>query len=133
MFRIPISSLPLQKQKLLEQSVTSPPMYIFIQNHKYDWDLQAVIYEIQIGIKNFNDIVISNYKLRFSDLEKMDKSLRQINNYKNLPKFPPKKWFGNTNANFLQKRQNELQNYLNTLTQDLDIQKFSQFLEIFHE
>ena len=134
MFRIPVSSLPLDKQRLLEQSITFPPMYIFIQSHKYDWDLQAVMYEIQIGIQSMNDIVITTYKMRFSDLQKMDKTLRKIDAYKDrLPKFPPKKWFGNTNAKFLQQRQIELQNYLNVLTQDFNIQKSSEFHEVFRE
>ena len=39
-----------------------------------------------------------------------------------LPEFPPRKLFGNTQEDFIQKRKKELENYYSTLFKTVDIE-----------
>jgi len=50
---------------------------------------------------------------RYSQLFSLNQKLKKI--YKKLPKFPPKKWFNNTDSHVVQYRCKKLQNYLNEL------------------
>ena len=113
MFRIPVSSLPLQKKQLLSKCVSMPPMYITIEKHKYDEIARAVVYEIQIGIQHGNDINTNTIRTRYSEMDNLDKQIRgTLGNGAQLRQFPAKKWIGNRDEEFLKQRSSELQDYM---------------------
>jgi DNA-binding Lrp family transcriptional regulator len=52
---------------------------------------------------------------RYSTLKDLHEILRKEANSINFPKFPPKKYFGNTDEKFLNQRQTALEHYFNTI------------------
>ena len=132
MFRIPVSSLPLKKQHLLAKSMTKPPMYITIEKHDYDKIARAVVYELQIGVQHGQDIVTTTIRKRFSEMDRLDKTIRAaLCNHTNFPQFPPKKWIGNTNEAFIQQRTEDLDRYLIQLLRVPGIIENSDFKQFF--
>ena len=55
------------------------------------------------------------FRERYSSLRKLHESLKKETNSINYPKFPDKKYFGNTEDKFLNRRFAELQSYFNTV------------------
>lgn len=52
---------------------------------------------------------------RYSALKDLHEILKKEANSINFPKFPPKKFFGNTDEKFLNQRQTALEHYFNTI------------------
>lgn len=57
----------------------------------------------------------SEFLERYSSLKDLHDVLKKEANSINFPKFPPKKFFGNTDEKFLNQRQLGLQHYFNTI------------------
>lgn len=113
MFVIPLSSLPLKKQYILSKSPLNPPMYATIEGHHFVKSENAIFYDIQIGIQKNQDVICSMIMLRYSELEQLQKTLMSsFPDIEILKKFPPKKWFNNTNETFILEREKSLQNFL---------------------
>ena len=113
MFVIPLSSLPLKKQSILYKSPLNPPMYATIEGHHFNRSLNAIFYDIQVGIQKNQDVICSMIMLRYSELEQFQKTL--VNSFPDLEilkKFPPKRWLNNTSENFILEREKGLQNFL---------------------
>ena len=133
MLRIPIASLSLRKQKLLANSQLSPPLFISIEGHHYDIIVKAIIYEVQVCIQSGHDVVINSIKLRFSDFEKLDQKIHnKLIKNNNAPSFPPKKWFWNTNEEFVREREEGLKEYIEYILMVPEIYEDSAFLSFFH-
>lgn len=110
------SQLNAHKLKQLNFSVSTPPMYISIEDHCLDKDLNCIIYKIEVGVLDGNCVRIYNSEKRFSDLREFDKQIKQdFGDSVNLQPFPPKKIFGNKDPKFLEKRRGQLQTYLSGL------------------
>jgi len=52
---------------------------------------------------------------RYSNLKYLHETFKKEANSINFPKFPPKKYFGNTDEKFLNQRQTALEHYFNTI------------------
>ncbi|EAR82057.1 PX-SNX-like domain protein (macronuclear) [Tetrahymena thermophila SB210] len=63
------------------------------------------------------------FEERYSAMRDIHKALREQCKV-DLPDFPTKKWFGNTDKNFLSQRKATLQTYFTTILSILDIQKY---------
>ncbi|KAL4461313.1 hypothetical protein ABPG72_006574 [Tetrahymena utriculariae] len=63
------------------------------------------------------------FEERYSAMRDIHKALREQCKT-DLPDFPTKKWFGNTDKNFLSQRKSTLQTYFTTILSILDIQKY---------
>ena len=116
MFVIPISSLPLKKQNILLKSPLNPPMFASIEGHHFNKSENAIFYDIQIGIQKKQDVICSMIMLRYSELDQLQKTL--INSFPDLEilkKFPPKRWFNNTNENFILEREKGLQAFISNI------------------
>ena len=81
---------------------------IKIYNHQVKDN--KVIYTLEIKLKNKQSIIITE---RFSELLNLHNAMSKE---AKLPKFPPKKFFGNMDENFLNKRQSELNRYYEIIT-----------------
>jgi hypothetical protein len=98
--------------------VSTPPFYVTIEKYQFDEELKAVVYDCQIGIQEKTDVIIHIVKTRFSQLTKLDKTLRMLEIApKTLRPFPKKRWLGNTEERFLAERKCALQEYLTSVTQ----------------
>jgi hypothetical protein len=118
MLRIPVASLPLPKQKMLASCTSVPRLYISIERFRFACEIQAVVYEIQIGVQQNQDVIVHTVNLRFSQMEKLHQSLSQrISLTGSNLRFPVKRWFGNTNEQFLKQRADNLQKYFSDLLQ----------------
>ena len=73
--------------------------------------LEIVCYEIEIKEKSETWIINS----RFSELLEIHEKFKKLNKKKGYPKFPPKKFFGQTNPVFLDERQNALDTYFTNI------------------
>ena len=82
---------------------------IIITNHLIDGD--HVNYTLEITLSNNKKYTSIE---RYSDLLNLHNSMSK--EIKSLPKFPPKKMFGNKKESFLIQRQNELNNYFKQIT-----------------
>lgn len=132
MLVIPLSSLPLKRQNLLAKSPLNPPMYALIEGHHYDIELNVIFYNIQIGIQKGEDVICSMIKLRYSELEKFQKTL--IGSFPDLDllyKFPPKKWFNNTSETFILEREKGLQTFLSSVFAVPSITETDSFKSLF--
>lgn len=133
MLVIPLSSLPLKKQYLLSKSPLNPPMYAIIESHHYDVELNAIFYDLQIGVQKGQDVHCSMIMLRYSELEKFQKKL--ITSFPDISDliqyFPPKKWFNNTNENFILEREKGLQNFLTVIFEIPSITETDSFKSLF--
>ncbi|KAK8885273.1 Sorting nexin-29 [Tritrichomonas musculus] len=133
MLRIPLTSLPLKKQKLLAESPLQTPTFISIEGHHYDKSVSAVIYEIQVGFQCGHDVITENIKARFSDFERLDKVIRPIlDKYNYTCPFPPKRWFGNTEESFICEREESLRTYIATTLKSPEVNHSKEFLSFFH-
>jgi hypothetical protein len=59
--------------------------------------------------------LFAEFSERYSTLKDLHDALKKETNSSNFPKFPPKKFFGNTDEKFLNKRQTDLQHYFNDI------------------
>ncbi len=72
--------------------------------------------EYQIKLICFEDSNINvEFAERYSNLKDLHDAFKKCANSINFPKFPPKKFFGNTDEKFLNQRQTALEHYFNTI------------------
>jgi hypothetical protein len=67
--------------------------------------------------------LFAEFAERYSTLKDLHDVMKKEASSINFPKFPPKKFFGNTDEKFLNKRQTDLQHYFNAI---LGSKEFSQ-------
>ncbi|KAL4452991.1 hypothetical protein ABPG73_011072 [Tetrahymena malaccensis] len=72
------------------------------------------------------------FEERYSVMRDIHKALREQCKA-DLPDFPTKKWFGNTDKNFLSQRKATLQTYFTTILSILDIQKYPILKNFFYK
>ena len=86
---------------------------LVIVNHYKGKDYVEYIMQL-IDTNQPNKII--EFRERYSSLLNLHNLLsKELNSLKNFPKFPPKKYFGNTNEDFLIQRQKELNVYFKTI------------------
>ena len=91
-------------------------MYISVEDYSLDKDLDCIMYKIEVGLMNGNYVKTYSSEKRFSDLREFDKQIKQdFGDSINLQPFPPRKIFGNKDPKFLERRKNQLQEYLSGL------------------
>ena len=130
--RVTLSSLNQKKKSILHQSATTPPMYITVEEHSFNKELNAVIYTIEIGLQFDGEVEIIKCQKRYSELFQLDKDIKEIFKGSIIkPSFPPKKWFGNFDKKFITQRSEKLQNYLADLCKVNTIFTSDQFKSFF--
>lgn len=113
---IPISQLSENKAASLQSSTIIPRMYIHIENYDLDPTVNAVVYNIEIGIQKGNNVHTHMVRKRYSAIQQFDDTVRPLfKESRFLLPFPPKKMFGNKNREFLNQRAEALQKYLTNL------------------
>lgn len=131
---IPVASLSQKKYAQLESAISIPPMYLSIEKYELVQDINAVVYEIEIGIQKSKNVYTHKVNRRYSALEEFDRQIRpQYSNSKYLLPFPPKKMFGNKDPSFLEQRSSQLQQYLASMIKIPGVcicQTFTHFFEI---
>ena len=73
-----------------------------------------VQYQIRLICIEDNSINVE-FLERFSNLKDLHESFKKEANSINFPKFPPKKFFGNSDEKFLNQRMTALEHYFNTI------------------
>lgn len=129
---IPVASLPPKKLQQLQHSTTDPRMYLFIDKFDLDPELNAVVYDIEVGIKKDAIVYVHTVQKRYSQLFEFDSLIRPLykdNRY--LQPFPPKKMFGNKSKEFLEQRAEALQRYLTNLVKVAGVVTTPHFCRIF--
>ena len=113
---VPLTSLSQKKLEQLQNMTADPRMYIFIEKFDLDPTINAVVYDIEVGIQKDTTVYIKKIQRRYSALREFDEQIRPL--YKGnrfLHPFPPKKLFGNKDKAFLDERAIQLQRYLTNL------------------
>ena len=90
-----------------------------------------IIYELSI---QFDDDISFTVQKRYSELKTMHDSLRRETNSNSFPKFPPKKFFGVQNEDFINKRQQELNLFFEGICSSkefMELPTFKKFIESF--
>lgn len=129
--RTPLPLLTINKLALLEKSTSTPPFYILIEGTNVVSDV--VYYDIEICFQDDKNAVLNRVTRRFSQIEKFHQALKKAVEPKiKLPKIPPKKIFGTTNAEFIQERKEALQAYFNIFPNLQGIASFDVF-QVFFE
>ena len=133
----PITELSQKKSAQLNLAVSIPPMYISVENYNFNTDFNAVFYTIEIGIQKDTKVCVHTISKRFSALQEFDNQIRpNFSESRYLLPFPPKKIFGNLDPSFLEKRMEQLQNYLGNLVRVpglCETSIFRRFFEISEE
>jgi hypothetical protein len=107
-------------------------MYLFIDKYEYDPTIKAVVYHIEIGIQKAQIVHAHKVQRRYSALQQFDSQIRPL--YKDsrfLQPFPPKKFFGNREADFLVERCDKLQKYLTNLVRVAGVVNTPAFMRCF--
>ena len=90
--------------------------------------MEAERYKIKIightKIDNHTEYIISiekngtkfSFSERYKNLKALDDLMRKYTNNNGFPKFPPKKFFGSEDEKFIIKRQNEINNYFEVIS-----------------
>lgn len=116
MGKVSIESLPQRKYRQLHNPSVSPSMYVSVEGHTFDESSNAVFYHIETGVKKDDSVVTFRVNKRYSELRKFDKLIRLLFKGSEFSsEFPPKRIFGNKDPVFIEKRADELQNYLMAL------------------
>ena len=127
-----ISSLSQKKISQLRSSTIVPHMYIHIEKYDLDPSVNAVLYEIEVGIQKKDTVLIKKIFKRYSDLKQFDDQIRPLfNDNRFLKLFPPKKFFGNKSKEFLDQRAEQLQDYLTNLVRVAGMNNTPPFLRCF--
>jgi hypothetical protein len=129
---VSISSLTQKKQSQLQSSISIPPMYISIEGHQFDADIRATLYRLEIGVQKGDAVIVHSTSRRYSEIRNFDAEIRkQFGDSHYLLAFPPKKFVGNTNPEFLQIRVEQLQKYLANLVMIPGIARSPSFTRFF--
>jgi hypothetical protein len=129
---IPISELTQNKSSQLNLAISIPPMYLSVEKYQMDEQIGAVFYLIEIGIQKDNNVIVHYVSKRFSELSEFDSQIRsKFSGSKYLVSFPPKTLFKNTDRKFLEKRAEQLQNYLASLVRVAELCETSVFRRFF--
>lgn len=130
--RIPLPLLTINKLALLEKSTNTPPFYILIEGTNVVNDV--VFYDIELCLQDDKNAVLNRITRRFSQIEKFHQAIKKVLEPKiKLPKLPPKKIFGTTNADFIKERKDALQAYFNfypTVQRIVFVEIFQVFFEL---
>ena len=129
---IPITSLAPKKLAQLQGSTIIPRMYLHIENFDLDATINAVVYNIEIGIQKGQNVHIHTVKKRYSAIQQFDEMIRPLfKESRFLMPFPPKKMFGNKQKEFLDQRAEALQKYLTNLVRVSGIINTPAFIRCF--
>jgi hypothetical protein len=82
------------------------------------WILHGDHVEYQIQLSN--DQLFAEFTLRYSSLRDFHEAVKNEAKDPNFPKFPPKKFFGNTDKQFLNQRRVGLQHYFSSVLSSKD-------------
>ena len=129
---VPVASLSQKKLSQLQSSTVDPRMYLYIEKFDLDPAINAVVYDIEVGIQKDNNVHIHKIQKRYSTLLEFDQQIRPL--YKTnrfLQQFPPKKLFGNKDKEFLDERADMLQKYLTNLVKVAGVNATPQFCRCF--
>jgi|JI6StandDraft_1071083.scaffolds.fasta_scaffold07036_11 hypothetical protein len=96
-----------------------PEFTLKFVDHKIDG--KTVWYTVQVNEKRTGKSW--QFMSRFSQLLDIHTASETHFPKGELPDFPPKKMFGNTNPEFVVRRKKELENYYNTLLKSIEIAK----------
>lgn len=127
-----VETLAQKKQTQLSLSVTEPRLYIVINGYEYDFNLDAYLYTVEIGLQNEDIVDIKTRKIRYSQMYEFDKKIRPFfQEFRYLLPFPPKKYIGNKNPDFITSRMEQLQTYLGNLVRIPGICTSDAFMQTF--
>ncbi|CAD8182796.1 unnamed protein product [Paramecium pentaurelia] len=125
-----ILSLTPVQQYLPIENLQNQQMNISIRIENYVIYDEVVIYILRFKNNQANDEWI--YKKRYSEIKSIHDALLDQGFKNKLPQFPTRKLFGQTNENpeTIEKRKEDLENYLNALfcTQEIQESQIIQFL-----
>jgi hypothetical protein len=110
------------KAKQLESCPSESKISLIITGSADDPVAKATFYVTQCTVVNNGVETTSENRYRYSGLLDFNDSL--IHDYgaiRILRLFPPKKWVGNREGNFVQQRQDAIQNWLNELIADEEL------------
>ena len=133
MYVFPIYELTQKKVSDLHLSATDPPMYLSIERNEYDKSANTHFFIIEVGVqKEANFVTKHTLRYRYSQLLQLDQQLQSFFKENNIINpFPPKNYFRSNSELFVQKRQEDLQKYLDILTKTPDIIKVQAFRDYF--
>ena len=66
---------------------------------------------------------------RYSSLRKLHRMLKERFPTREIPPFPPKRWFSNSSTEFLKKRRFDLEHYLQQLATNVGIMRLHEVIE----
>lgn len=74
-----------------------------------------------------------SFSERYKNLKTLDDLMKKYTNNNGFPKFPPKKFFGSEDEKFIIKRQNEINNYFEVISNHPDFSKLPPLLKFIEE
>ena len=107
--------------------------------------MEAERYKIKIightKIDNHTEYIISiekngtkfSFSERYKNLKALDDLMRKYTNNNGFPKFPPKKFFGSEDEKFIIKRQNEINNYFEVISNHREFSSLPPLLKFIEE
>ena len=107
--------------------------------------MEAERYKIKIightKIDNHTEYIISiekngtkfSFSERYKNLKALDDLMRKYTNNNGFPKFPPKKFFGSEDEKFIIKRQNEINNYFEVISNHPEFSSLPPLLKFIEE
>jgi hypothetical protein len=134
--KIKIESLQTDKKEQLTFSADCPSMYISLEGYSLDETKIQQEYELEIGTKSGDFVVVRKKKVNLNKLYEFDKKIRPLfekKSNKQLLTFPPRKIVGKPNKEFIEKQTQHLKKYLGCLVKIPDLVNQIEFSETFRE
>ena len=75
---VPVASLSQKKLSQLQSSTVDPRMYLYIEKFDLDPAINAVVYDIEVGIQKDNNVHIHKIQKRYSTLLEFDQQIRPL-------------------------------------------------------
>ena len=125
---IPIDSLSDTKKARLGMCTTQPQFYVSVEGWSINKSTNIVYYTCEVGIQLDEEVLVFTTLQRYSDLYKLNKSLKtdmKLN-------FPKKKFFRNTEVEFVRQRFYELQKYMIEISRLPTLMENTTFKILFH-
>ena len=107
--------------------------------------MEAERYKIKIightKIETHTEYIISiekngvnfSFSERYKNIKELDDKLKKYTNNNTFPKFPPKKFFGSEDEKFIIKRQNEINNYFENISNNPEFSNLTPLLKFIEE
>ena len=125
------SSLSKKKVDMLKRCKSIPSFYISVTGWRWDSIINSAQYSIEVGFEIEENVLVMQTEKRFSELRKLYTEILSFFNHQQIPKFPQRRIFMNSDPDVIRERQLALNDFVMKVSTINGINMFSPFIRFF--